>query len=488
MSALGWLIAVIAIYILILIAIGYIGFKSTEATVEDYYLGGRSLGWIVLTGTTIATYASMWTFLGAVGGNYRLGIAFVSMMMFWNILWPLMFWFLGTKVWLLGKKYNYITYSELVNDYYGSKVLGIIAAIFGILALLPYIAVQLMGGGIVIETFTHGSISFAAGVIITFVFMVLFISLAGLKSVVWTDTFQGIFFLSVMCGLAIFAVKLAGGFGQMFDKIEKIKPVLITHGKFGFGLWIGFVFTWGMAILLPHMFQRLMMAKDPRIIGKTTIASSILSGWVQSVPVFILGLACVILFPGISRKATDSLTVMFSTKYLSPPLAAIVIGGAFAAGTSTLNSQLLTASSLFLRDLIVSPFNLKLSPGKETFYGRIIVLLLGFLVITIALSRPGLIVPISTAGTAICISSYFYPLIGIVIWRRADKLAAYASMLAAGITSILTWLVWKFPFGIYNVLWGFIVGGIFFFAFSLINTKGLTEKQREVASLLSFED
>ncbi len=488
MSAIGWLVFVIAAYILVLIVIGYIGFKSTEATVEDYYLGGRSLGWIVLTGTTIATYASMWTFLGAVGGNYRLGIAFVSMMMFWNILWPLMFWFLGTKVWLLGKKFRYITYSELVNDYYDSKLLGIIAAVFGILALLPYIAVQLMGGGIVIETFTHGSISFATGVIITFVFMVLFISLAGLKSVVWTDTFQGIFFLTVMVALALYAVKLVGGFGPMFDKLEKMKPVLLTHGKFGFGLWIGFVFTWGMAVLLPHMFQRLMMARDPRIIGKTTIASSILSGWVQSVPVFILGLACVILFPGISRKATDSLTVMFSTKHLSAPLAALVIGGAFAAGTSTLNSQLLTASSLFLRDLIVSPFNLEISSRKETLYGRIIVLLLGFLVIVIALSRPGLIVPISTAGTAICISSYLYPLIGIIFWRKADKKAAYASMLSAGITSILTWLVWPFPFGIYNVLWGFIVGGVFFFVFSLANTKGLTKRQKEVAALLSFEE
>ncbi len=143
MTPVTWLILVVGVYMAIVVVIGIIGYTKTKATAEDYYLAGRGLGTVVLVGTLIATYASMWTFLGAVGGNYRLGISFVSMMMIWNLIWPLMYWFMGTKVWLLGKKYGYITYSQLINDYYDSKWLGIIASIIGILALLPYIAVQL---------------------------------------------------------------------------------------------------------------------------------------------------------------------------------------------------------------------------------------------------------------------------------------------------------------------------------------------------------
>ncbi|MCD6363633.1 MAG: sodium:solute symporter family protein [Synergistetes bacterium] len=469
MSSIGWLIAVVGSYMAVVLAIGFIGYKRTKATAEDYYLGSRGLGTIVLSGTLIATYASLWTFLGAVGGNYRAGLSFVSMMLLWNLTWPLMVWFIGTKVWLLGKKYGYITYSELINDYYESKWLGIIASIMGILALLPYISVQLMGGGIAIETFTNGAISFSTGVTITFVFMVLVIAMAGVRSVVWTDTFQGIFFLSVMLGIALYAMHLGGGFEGVFRKVSQNNPALLKPGKIKFGMWIGFVLTWGFAVLLPHMFQRLMMAKDPRTISKVTIASSILSGWVQTIPVFLLGIACTILIPGIKGKATDSITILFSAKYLPPYIAALVVGGAFAAGTSTLNSQLLTTSSLVLRDLIQNPSRKKLSPTKETFYGRAIVLVLGLTVLFIALLRPGLIVPISTAGTAICISGYMYPLLGVLFWPRAGKISAYASMITSGTTSILTWLAWPFPLGIYNVLWGLMVGGIAFVVTTLLS-------------------
>ncbi len=486
MSGIGWLAIVIVTYIIIVLVVGLIGYRKTVSTAEDYYMGGRALGTLVLTGTSIATYASLWTFLGAVGGNYRIGLTFISMMMMWNILWPLLTWFVGTKVWLLGKKYKYITYSELVNDYYGTRWLGILAAAFGILALLPYIAVQLMGGGIVIETFTAGKVSFAAGVSVTFIFMVLVISLAGLKSVVLTDTLQGLFFLSVMVGLAWYAVKLIGGPGAMFADLAKNHEAILIPGKMGMGIWLGFVLTWGLSVFLPHMFQRLMMAKDPRTIGRATIASSIFSGWVQTLPVFILGIACVILIPGVTGKATDSMTVLFSNKYLSPAFAALVIGGAFAAGTSTLNSQLLTASSLFLRDLVINPFNLKLSPSKETMLGRLIVVGMGIIVLIIALSRPGLIVPISTAGTAICISSYLFPAIGILFLNRASKTAAYASLICAGTASVVTWLVWPFPLGIYNVLWGYLIGGIVFLICTALDKTPPTSIQLEVKQLLEY--
>ncbi len=476
MSAVSWLLVVVGTYMVLLLVIGAIGYTRTKATAEDYYLAGRGLGTIVLAGTLIATYASMWTFLGAVGGNYRIGLSFVSMMLLWNILWPLMYWFIGTKVWLLGKKYGYITYSELINDYYDSKGLGIIASLIGILALLPYIAVQLMGGGIAVQTFTHGSVSFAAGVTVTFIFMVLVIAVAGSKSVVWTDTFQGIFFLVVLIGLAWYAIHLGGGLDRVFEKVSQSHPKLLKPSKIGFGLWIGYIFTWGYAILLPHMFQRLMMAKNPKTLSKVTVLASILSGWVQTMPVFLIAMACLILIPGLKGKATDSLTIMFATKYLSSFMAAVVVGGAFAAGTSTLNSQLLTSSSLVLRDLIESPSGKRLSPEKETFYGRLIVLLLGAIVLIIALSRPGLIVPISTAGVAICISGYMYPLLGVVMWPRANKFSAYASMITAGTVSILTWLAWPFPLKIYNVLWGLISGGVIFIIINILSPKPPREK------------
>lgn len=474
------LVFVLIVYMSIVIGIGYYGFKKTKATAEDYYLGGRGLGTLVLTGTLIATYASLWTFMGAVGGNYRLGITFVSMMVFWNILWPTLYWVVGSRVWILGKKYGYLTYSQMVNDYYGTKWLGVIAAIFGIFALLPYIAVQLMGGGAALGMYTHHAISFSLSVIIMFIFMVLIIAVAGAKSVVLTDTFQGLFFLSVMIGLAIYAVHVAGGFNTMFHELVTKHRSLLVPGRIKFGIWIGFVFTWGFAILLPHMFQRMMMAKNPEVIARTSKAASIASGLIQTIPVFILGIAAAVIIPNLTRSQTDLTTIIFSTKFLPEILSALVIGGAFAAGTSTLNSQLLSSSSLVVEDL-VKPFQKTLLTEKEeTFYGKLVVISLGLIVLVIALVKPGLIVPISTAGVAICISSYVYPLVGLLFWPGAGKIAAYSSMISAGIVSIITWLIWKYPLGIYNVLWGLIIGGIVFFVVGLVEKQEPLSQERRM--------
>ena len=287
----------LCVYLGIVMVIGFIGYRRTKASPEDYFLASRTLGLFVLSMTLIATYASMWTFLGAVGGNYRIGLSFLSMMMMWNLLWPIMLWIFGPRVWVLGKAYKYITYSELINDYYDSKVLGVIAAIVGVLALVPYISVQLIGGGVALEAFTEGGIPYIVGVTLVFAVMVLYVVIGGLRSVVWTDVLQGIFFLASMFGMALYAVHLLGGFDNMFKSIASTSPKLLLPGNIGFGLWIGYVFTWGIAILLPHMFQRLLMAKDPRTIGRSAASLSVLSGWIQTVPVFLLGIACTLLIP-----------------------------------------------------------------------------------------------------------------------------------------------------------------------------------------------
>ncbi|RLG89496.1 MAG: hypothetical protein DRO15_00225 [Thermoprotei archaeon] len=478
-------LSVICAYLGVLTVIGYIGYRKTKPTPEDYFLASRTLGLFVLSMTMIATYASMWTFLGAVGGNYRIGLSFLSMMMMWNLLWPITLWLFGPRVWLLGRAYKYITYSELINDYYESRFLGVIAAAVGILALIPYIAVQLIGGGLALEAFTKGGIPYAVGVTLMFVIMVIYVLIGGLRSVVWTDVIQGVFFLSAMFGMAMYAVYLLGGFGNMFSSIASTTPKLLKPGAIGFGMWIGYVFTWGIAVLLPHMFQRMLMAKSPRTIGRTAASLSILSGWIQTVPVFILGIACTLLIPGLTGKATDAATALFAGKFLDPWLGAAIIAAAFAAGMSTLDSQLLTASSILVRDGYVNPFNKKLPPEKETLLGRLVIIGLGIIIEIFALMRPGLIVPISTAGTAICISSYLYPLIGATLWRRAGKLAAYGSIISAAVTAIVTWLVLPFPLGIYNVLWGLIIGGIVFIILSLIGKPPSPEKQEKFHGLLS---
>lgn len=204
---------------------------------------------------------------------------------------------------------------------------------------------------------------------------------------------------------------------------------------------------------------------------------SILSGWVQTVPVMLIGLAGTILLPGLAAAKTDSLVVPVVAKYF-PMLAAIVTAAAVSAGMSTLDSQLLSASSLVTRDFYVRYYKPEASPEQEARVGRLAVIVLSIIIYIFALTRPGLIVPLATAGSGICVAGYLGPTIGALFWPRVGKDAAFWSMVAGSLAGTLTFVPWQHPLNIHNTVWGIIAGLAVLFALSPV-TKPLPYSQQE---------
>ena len=452
-------ILVFIVYVIIIGIIGYIGWKKTKLTPEDYFLAGRSLGPFVLSLTLIATYASMWTFLGAVGANYRLGTSFMACMITWNLLWPLMIWVFGVRIWLLGKKFGYITPSDMFADYYKSEAMRVIAAIIGIIALIPYMSIQLLGGGLAFEAATGGAIPLWAGALIMVIVIALYTIFGGLRAVAWTDVLQGLFFLVVLLILSIWAIKLTGG--NPFRLIAERHPEIFDPGRFKWGLWFGFIMTWGFAPLLPHMIQRSFMAKSGRAITQSAVSVGILSPWFQTVTVMLIGISALVLLPGLKGKATDAIIPALLAKY-APYVGAVIISAAFAAGMSTLDSQLISASSLLTRDIWVKYIDKKADHRRETMIGKIFVLVVTVFMFLFVLTKPGFIVVLGTAGAGICIAAYIFPMIGTLFWPRVGKTAALWSLIVAGAVAFITFAIWKFPLGIHNTLWGMFAGLITF--------------------------
>ncbi|RLB35885.1 MAG: hypothetical protein DRH12_16335 [Deltaproteobacteria bacterium] len=475
MTVTGAVILVFIVYVIITMIIGYIGWKRTKLTPEDYFLAGRSLGTFVLSLTLIATYASMWTFLGAVGANYRLGTSFMACMITWNLLWPLMIWLFGVRIWLLGKRFGYITPSDMFADYYQSEAMRVIASIIGIIALIPYMSIQLLGGGLAFEAATNGAIPFWAGALIMVIIIALYTFFGGLRAVAWTDVLQGLFFLIVLLALSIWTVKLTGG--NPFRMIAEKHPEIFDPGRFKWSLWFGFIMTWGFAPLLPHMMQRSFMAKSGRTIAQSAVSVAILSPWFQTVTVMLIGVSALILLPGLKGKATDAIIPTLLAKY-APYVGAIITSAAFAAGMSTLDSQLISASSLITRDIWVRYIDRKADYKRETLIGKVFVLLVTVLMYVFVLTKPGFIVVLGTAGAGICIAAYIFPTIGVLFWPRVGKTAALWSLIVAGAVSFVTFAIWKFPYGVHNTLWGMFAGLITFLILTY-TTKPLPYEQQE---------
>lgn len=459
MSANAILLGFISLIFLLFLFVGYLGYKKTSLDPIDYFLGGRSFGTTVLTLTFIATYASMWTFMGAVGSNYRYGISFMTAMMTWNLLWPILLLLVGSRLWLLSRKYGYITLSDLLADYYESETIRVIISVIGVIALIPYIIIQLIGGGLAFEAATNGLVPYHIGALLMVLIMLIYGFIGGMRAVAWTDVVQGMFTFTVLAGLFLWFWFMWNG--QLLKAVAVRRPELFIPGQWDYSFWIGFVLTWGLSLLLPHQIQRAFCARTPKVILKSSAILTFLSGWLQTVSVMIIGLAGVLLLPGLEESQIDSLVVLLGAKF-SPIIAALVFASAVSAGMSTLDSQLLSASSLITRDIYTRYVNPQATPRDEAKTGRFVLSFIALLVYIFVLTKPGLIVPLATSGAAICVAGYVFPVIGALFWPRIGKTAATWATITGSGTAFFTFAVWQFPLGIHNAIWGLLAGGIVF--------------------------
>ena len=96
------ILSIIAVYCVIVILIGVAGRGKGITTLEEYYVGGRSIGPFVSYLTYVATFHSSFAFLGAAGQIYTRGISFFAIFTS-CVVSPMMIYFIGRPVWYLGK-------------------------------------------------------------------------------------------------------------------------------------------------------------------------------------------------------------------------------------------------------------------------------------------------------------------------------------------------------------------------------------------------
>ena len=132
----SWLvIGVLAFYIASLFACAFYGERRTSR------LGDK--GRIILLSLTLGVYCSSWTFYGAVGESVRGGIAFLPI-----YLGPLLFLWLGRDIWQrLGRIRRHQSISSIADfiaaRYGKSGFLAALVTVLAVIAVLPYLALQL---------------------------------------------------------------------------------------------------------------------------------------------------------------------------------------------------------------------------------------------------------------------------------------------------------------------------------------------------------
>jgi solute:Na+ symporter, SSS family len=446
-------IAVLSTYFLIILSIGFIARTRWKSTPESYFLADRKLGTLVLLGTMVATNFSAFTVFGTSGAGYRDGYAFFPIMGFGTGFMALTFWILGRKIWQIGRKHGLVTPPELVGELYGSPLLSTIFALVMIVFTIPYLALQPMAAGYVLEELV--GLPYVYGCVLVTVIIALYTLRGGMRAVAWTDVFQGSFMFILLLVSLVLVANYHGGFVAANQKVMSANPELFSRpggvGKYTLGIWFSYILLWFLCDpMFPQLFQRFYSAKSDRNISRIMLYYPFVCTVVFILPITV-GVFGRLSFPDLAGRQADRILPMVMTTISGDAMAALVLAAGLAALMSTMDSQLLTMSSIFTRDIM--PLVKKETHGSSI-TGRLFVIFLSLAGLVLAYKPPATILQIATqtfTGLAVLFPTVIFglyftrvfalPAVLSIVCGESLLVMFYLKLIPSGIFLPVIWII-----------------------------------------------
>ncbi len=418
-------VLIVAAYLMLLVGLGWLARRRARGSSEDYFVASRTLSpWLLLL-TMAATNFSAFTVFGFSGAGWRIGYGFYPVMAFGTGFMAVSFYFIGIPVWRLGRRYGFYTPPELIGARFGSRTLRLLFFLVMVVFTLPYLAMQPMAAGYALESLL--GIPYVAGAAVITVVMLAYTSLGGLRGVVWTDALQGGLMLLLLLLAVAVAVAPYGGLAEANRQVFLQWPGLFARpgggGELTVGIWLGYLLLWLWCDpMFPQLFQRFFAAGSVRSLNVSMVLYPVLTGILFLLPV-TLGVVGRLTFPDLAAGHSDRIVPMLLARVAPGALEALFATAAMAALMSTLDSQLLTLSSMFTRDLY------------EPCAGRPAPPWLGKVFVA-ALAAGGLVLAWRPPATFLAIATQAFTGLAVLLpvavaslyWRRATAAGAVAAI------------------------------------------------------------
>lgn len=455
---------IIALYLAITLMIGLLSGRRASKSVQGYVAGDRDFGLLVMYFVLGASVFSAFAFLGGPGWAYSRGAAAFYILCY-GVLGIVPYFFIGPKAAALGRRHGYVTQAQLICGRFPSRYLSLMVAVLTLLAFIPYITLQMRGAGIVIEAVTEGHIPLWAGAAVAYGIVTIYVLFSGVAAVGWTNTFQGIFMLTIAWSLGLYLpISLYGGVGDMFSQIMAERPELLslpgltaTGEDWSWGGYSSAIIVSAVGLMMwPHLFMKAFTARSDDTLRRTVVLFPTFQLFL--IPVFLIGFSGV-LYPAQPPSSDFILPFMI----LNADLPAIVVGlfcaGALSASMSTGDSLMHAAASVTVEDGI-RPFK-SLSDQQRRRLIQGFVLLVGGVAYLFAVTEGvSLVVLLLTSYGIIC--QLAPPIVVALYWQRATTAGVIAGFIAGSGTAAFFFLTGYFglnlrPFDLHEGMLGLLV-------------------------------
>ena len=467
-----WIIisAVVFGYLAVVLLIGVAGRQKDAAISLDAYLAGsRGLGLGLLFFIIGAEFYSSVTFLGAPGWAYSRGVPALFMMVSFSFA-LLPWWWMGVYTARLGRRYGFLTQSDLLGARYQSSFLSVLTAAIGVVALLPYFVVQIVGSGYLFTAATGGKIPFWLSAFLVYIIVLIYTFVGGLRAIAWTNVIQGFILLIAawIIGLVI-PYRFYGGVDEMFMRLAAEAPEYLTiPGHQGAMPWAAYsssiiVIILGMT-MWPHLFNRAYSAATDHTLKRTVVMFPLYS--LLIVPILFVGFAGVLMFENL-EKPDQVMIKLIEMAGFSPWFVGVVISGALAASMSTGANVLHTIASILVKDFLLKLRTMPQEGRKQVKLTRWVVVIVFGLSYYLALHPPQSILSLVLVAYGILVQ-LFPGVVAAFFWTKVSKQGVITGLtVGIGISVYYTFLA-NPVFGIHAGLLGLIANLVLVITVSLI--------------------
>jgi SSS family solute:Na+ symporter len=435
-------VVLLVTFLAMMVAIGIWGMKKT-ATVQDFFLGGRSIGpWIsaFAYGTTYFSAVVFIGFAGKLGWGFGLDVLWIAVgnavggaLLSWLVL--------GRRTRRMTQNLDAMTMPEFLEGRFEARALKIVSALLIFIFLLPYTASIFKGLAHLFEANFH--ISYSIALLLMILVTGIYLILGGYFAVTITDFIQG--FIMLVGSVAMIGVLVGKGGGLMatITTITERYPIHMPLAKQPSGwLLLSLVFmtsfgTWG----LPQMVQKFYAIKNEAVITKAAIATMLFSvvivfaayfgGAMTHVfydrPIMVNGL------PDFDRLIPDMMV-----KQLPEGLMALILLLVLSASMSTLASLVLVSSSAIAIDLYQGHINPAVPKQKTLLLMRVlsgVFIIVSFL---IARFEIAIIITLMSLSWGVVAGAFMAPYFYGLYWKRTTRVGVWAGMATgAGLAIVL---------------------------------------------------
>lgn len=429
-------LAVTLVGIVLIAVLGFVGRRSTgdlsEWTVAGHGFGSVTM-WFLQAGEVFTTF----TFLGMAGLAFSGGAAALYALPYIPLAYAGLY-FLGPVIWRRARDRGHLTQADFLAERYGSRLFGRLAALCGVVFLIPYLQLQITGLGLAVQLATGDKTSSDVSIIIAFVLVVAFVLWSGIRGVATTSYFKDALMLIVLVVLLVtIPAHFTGGIGATFDKILASHPdMLKVHSGANDTAWffssmvsstIGVLF-----MTLPHQWPALLSARSSKAVRRNYVFLPVYS--IALALPMIIGFAGILALP----KSTKSNGVLLTLVGQALPgwFVGVVVVATAATAMVPAAGLIVGMSTLLARNLVGT----RSERSQIAVNQGSVVLVTGFALIT-TLVRPDLL-----ANLLLLTYSGLNQLIpGIVLALFTRKLAGLWPVLAGLLVgeAVVIWLTFS---------------------------------------------